>query len=525
MSKPLLLQNQYSAGMKRDYPRNRMPQNSAWTLKDIVLEYGAPARERGGWANASASVSAASGTASYIKGGIYAIFSPTAGAVAKNLALDEDGVLYCFQSSAVTAGSAVTAVGAARTVVQNPVFHGGAAASAATAVYTGLVIIPDGTGAAVPKKYDGTTLSDLGGSPPAAKYAAVYRDYTVLANGTVSSIQYPNRIWFSPAGDPDCFGTAGVTAWDTTDSWIDFTVPVRGLASTKNALLVFGDGRISRVRGSVPPPDTDMVVDDPWQELGLMDPFSIITHEDIVYWCAPEGVFRSDGVYLDNLTAKGGMLRYWLDMADGADSGYTFATGILRNKLIITILDGAGGGSFIDGFMVDLNTYSWTQVSNLQATSFWGGVRVNTVNDDLFFGRRDAAYVGRCEPMFGEVGDINYKNDGDGDAVTSVVETPFYELGRPGIKTVKGIHVGYNLVDFATDNPTIAVDYIATPEATSYTSLGTLSENATYDRRRLQLGGRFWGIGLKFTRANAGDFMGYDISAEVGYQEESKRKS
>ncbi len=501
--------------MRRDVARNRMPQNSAWTLKDIVLEYGAPARERAGWEHASPSISAVTSSASYIRGGIYATFSPTAGAVSKNLAIDEDGRLYVFDANGATS------IGAGNGVFQNPVFHGGAAASAATAVYTGLVIIPDGIGAAVPKKYDGTTLSNLNGSPPKARYATVYKNYTVLGNGTVDSTEFPNRIWFSPAGDPDCFGTAGITAWDTTDSWIDFTVPVKGLASTKNSILVFGDEQIARVTGSVPPPDADMSVDDPWQKVGLLDPFSITVNQDIVYWCAPEGVFRSDGVYLDDITGKGEMLSYWLDMVAAADSSFTFATGIIRNHLVIAVMDGA---TFHDGFLVDLRDYSWVQITNLDATSFWGGIAPGQRNEDLFFGRRGAAFVGGLDAIFEAVGASANKNDGDGTAVASEIETPFYELGRPGIKTIKGIYVGHSLTDFGTDNPTAAVSYIETPEDTAYTSLGSLSETSSYDRARLQLGGRFWGIGLKIARANAGDFQLHDISAEVGFQEESKRK-
>jgi hypothetical protein len=511
LSKPLPLQNQFTNGMRRDVPRNRMPSNSAWTLKDIVLEYGAPARERGGWLHHSNSITAATASASYVRGGIYAIFSPTAGANPKNLCVDEDGKLF-----SVDAGSS-TLIGTAVTIVQNPVFHGGAAVSAASAVYTGLVIIPDGTGAAVPKKYDGTSLANLNGSPPTGRYATVYKDYTVLANGTVSSIAYPNRIWFSPPGDPDCFGTAGSTAWDTTDSWIDFSLPVRALASTKNALLVFGDGQVARVRGSIAPPDEDMVVDDPWQKVGILDPFSIQVHQDIVYWCAPEGIYRSDGVYLDDITSKGGMLRYWLDLVSDATSTWTFATGIIRGKLIVSVMDAA---TIKDAFMVDLNTYAFTQITNLDSLSFWDG-RVG-VADETYFGRRNGAYVGRLGTMF-EVGDSTYKNDGNGTAVASVLETPFYELGRPGIKTVKSIFAGYHLADFGSDNPTIAVSYIDTPESTSYTSLSTLAETTVYDRQRIPVGGRHWGIGLKFTRSNAGDFYGYDLSAEVGFQEESKR--
>jgi hypothetical protein len=400
------------------------------------------------------------------------------------------------------------------------VFHGGVAASAATAVYTGLVIIPDGTGAAVPKKYDGTTLSNLSGSPPKARYAAVYKDYTCLANGTVGSTYFPNRVWFSPPGDPDCFGTSGVTAWDTTDSWIDFSTPVRGLASTKNALFVFGDGQVARLRGSTPPPDTDFTNDDPWMQVGLLDPMSITVNEDIVYWCAPEGVFRSDGVYLDNITAKGGMLRYWLDLVGSATTAYSFATGIIRNKLIIAVMNGS---TFVDAFLVDLESYAWVRLSNLDATSFWNGTLA--LGDETFFGRREQAYVGRCDSMFASVGASAYKADGDGTAVAAVIETSFFDLGRPGIKTIKGIHFGYGLIDFASDNPTCAVSYIDTPEDTSYTSLGTLSEASAYDRRRLQLGGRFWGIALKLTRSGAGDFQLSDITAEVAFQEESKRRT
>lgn len=518
MSRPTPLQNQYTAGMRRDVSRNRMPQNSAWTLKDIILEYGAPARERAGWEHASPSITAVTASASYIKGGIYATFSPTGGAVSKNLALDEDGRLYVFTASGATA------IGLANDVLQNPVFHGGAAASAATAVYTGLVIIPDAQGAAVPKKYDGSTLSDLNGSPPKARYATIYKDYTVLASGTVGTTEYPNRVWFSPPGDPDCFGTAGSTAWDTTNSWIDFTQPVKGLAATKNSIFVFGDNQLARVNGSVPPPDADMTVDDPWLKVGLLDPMSITVYQDVVYWCAPEGVFRSDGVYLDDITGKGGMLRYWLDLVAVADSSYTFATGVIRNKLVISVLNGS---TFVDAFLVDLQDYTWVRIGNLDATSFWDGITDAHRSDDTFFGRREAAFVGRLNSIFSAVGSSANKNDGDGTAVASVVETPFYEVGRPGLKTIKSIIVGYNLVDFGSDNPTVSVYMVETPEApdSDYTVVGSLAETTAYDRARLDIGGRYWGIGLKFARSGAGDFQGYDISAEVSYQEENKLKS
>jgi hypothetical protein len=515
VSQPSLLQNQYTNGMRRDSARNQLPRDAAWTLRDVILDYGAPARERGGWAYASPSMtSVTAGTASNsIRGGLYAVYSLTGGATGRNLVVDEDGNAYIFTDSGVTF------LGAGVTLLQNPVFHGGAAASASTAVYTGLAIIPDGTGAAVPKKYDGNTLSNLNGSPPKARYATVYKDYTLLGNGTVDSIVYPNRVWYSPPGDPDCFGTAGISAWDTTDSWIDFIQPVRGLASMKNVHLVFGDTQVARVQGSVAPPDTDFTVTDPWQRVGLLDARSITEYQDNVFWCAPEGVFRTDGVTLDDLTQKGGMLRYWLDTVASATTAYSFSTGVIRGKLLISILN---NGTFVDGFMIDLTTYSWTQMSNVDAYTYWDGVQGTNRADETFFGRAGTSRVAAVGSMFAGVASSAYKADGDGTAVACVVETPYYEAGDPGLKVWKALYVAYALVDFGSDNPTIAVGYVDTPEGTSYTSLGTLSEQAEYDRRRLRIGGRHHGMAFKFTRSGAGDFLGYSIGADVTPLEGSK---
>lgn len=506
MSQPTLLQNIFSGGMRRDGARNRMSPDSAWNLVDIICDYGAPARERAGWANAAPSISSVTATASSIRGGLFAVYSLTGGATSRNICVDEDGKVYLLGSSSVTA------LGAAVTVVQNPVFHGGASISSGTAVYSGLAIIPDATQASGPYKYDGNTVSALNGTPPKAKYATVFKDYTCLANGKVGSTLFANRMWFSPAGDPDCFGTTGLTAWDTTDSWIDFTVPITGLASAKNVILVFGQGHISRVVGSIAPPDTDMTVDDPWQKLNLLDARSITQYQDSVYFCASEGVFRTDGVSLDDLTLKGGMLRYWLDLVADSTSSYSFATGIVRNKLMISVLD---GGTFVDGFMIDLSTYAWTRISNLDAYTFWSGLQDNSSSDETFFGRAGAPIVGRTNSMFSEVGLSAFVADGNGTVVASTIETPFYEVGSPGLKIWRQLYCGYSLADLTSANPTIAVSYIDSPEETSYTALGTLAETSGYTRLPLYLGDRHYGVAFKFARSGAGDFEGFDLMADV----------
>lgn len=512
MATPVLLQNNFSLGMKQDQARNRQPLNTLWNAVDVILNYGAALRQRGGWSYQSQDIASITSTAASIRGGIYAIFSTTAGGeLARNIAIDEDGYVY----DATIAGSA-SGIGAGVQIAQNPIYHGGTAVTAATPVFTGIVIIPDATGANVPKKYDGTTLGNLNGTPPKARYAGVYKDYTILANGTVGSTYYPNRIWFSPPGDPDVAVSGAVTAWDTENSWIDFSLPVRGFGPLKNACLIFHEEQISRVRGSVPPPDEDMVVDDPLFNIGLLDTFSISTYKDNVYWCAPEGVFRSDGVIIDDLTKKGGMLRYWLDLIDDATATWTFSTGVQRDTLFITVMDGA---TFKDAFMVDLQSLAWTRLSNIDALSLWTGMYAKS--DELYWGRKNAARVCRLSTIF-NVGSSTYKTDGDGDAVLPVVETAFYEVGRPGLKRFRRLFVGADVHDYATDDPTITVQYLTSPEATSYTTAGTVSESTAYLRSKIPLSTRGPGVGLKFTKANAGDFLLHDIGVEIITQEPSK---
>jgi hypothetical protein len=216
------------------------------------------------------------------------------------------------------------------------------------------------------------------------------------------------------------------------------------------------------------------------------------------------------------------MLRYWLDTVAAADDTYTFSAGILRGKLMISILD--GDGAFVDGFMIDLVTYAWTRLSNVDALSFWNGVVESTLSDDTFFGRAGAPRVGRVGSMFAKVGDSSFVADGDGTAVASVVETPFYDGNQPGLKVWKALYVGFVLDDLTAANPTISVYSVDTPNAADadYVSVGSLTEQADYDRQRLRLGGRHHGMAFKFVRSGAGDFLGYDIEADLSPLEGSK---
>lgn len=496
--------------MKRDWARNQLPSASLWNAQDVLLNYGAQVRERAGWAYQSQALSALSAGSTQVKGGVYAIFVISGTATPRNLAIDEDGALY----DATTADTA-TSIGTALTVVQNPVFHGGTIRNGQTEL-TGLVIIPDGTGAAEPKVYDGSTLATMSGTPPKAKYATVYKDYTVLANGTASGTLYPNRLWFSPVGDPDCNAAA---SWDLTDSWLDVSLPVKSVSATRNAILVFSDTQVARIRGSVPPPDEDMVVDDPIFTVGLYDPQSIAPYKDTVIWAGPEGIFRSDAVTLDDLTKRGGMLSYWTSLTSSATSTWTFAGGIQRDTYFLSVMDGS---TFKDAFAIDLQTLAWTRLTNIDALCMWNGQY--GIGDELYWGRQGAPRVARLSTIY-SVGSSTYKADGDGDAVTGVIETPFYPLGKgAGLKRIRRVYPTYEITDYGSDNPTATVSYVLTPEETSYTTAGTLSEATEQTRSRVEINKQGYGIGLKISRTNPGDFLFYGVEADSWEQEPSRLK-
>lgn len=497
--------------MKRDWPRNQMPAGAAWNIVDMLPNQGAPLRQIG-YPQVVVYDRTQLGTAATrrITAGAYAPFVISGAASPQIIAISGGGVVY--EQAGGSYSSGLTSAGTGVTVIQNPVFHGGVAKNGGTEL-TGLVIIPDGTGAAVPKKYDGTTLGDLQGTPPKAKLATIYKDYTVLANGTVGAVLYPNRVWFSPEGDPDCQAAA---SWDTTNSWIDMSLPVNGIGATRNAILTYHDGQVSRIRGSIPPPDQDMVVDDPVFSVGLFSPRSIANYKDSLIWAAPEGVFRSDAVVLDDLTKRGGMSRYWNDFTKDATSTWMFSGGVYRDTYFLFVHD-TSDYSHKDAFAIDLQTMAWTRLS-FSFYGVWSGQYATA--HELYLGARTNRWdVYQISPVY-QVGNSSYKSA----SLTPILETPFYSLGAPGLKRIQRAYVGHQITDYGTDDPTCSVAYTLTPESTSYTTAGTLAENTAYDRKSVDINRVGHGVAFKFTRTNAGDFLLHDLGIDMYPQETSRLK-
>lgn len=486
MASPVTLPAAFD-GMVQDFPRDQMPKNRAWNIVDAIpASLGAPWVERGGWTYASGDLSATAASATYIPAVVYANFA----AAAKLVAITDNNHLVTVASTS----SATDVSSSAVVPLQLPVLH------------AEKLIIPASDGTTAPKYYDGaSTVGNLAGSPPAAKYAAVWVNRTWLANTN----SHPTYVYASDAGDP--------TSWDTTNTFIPVSAPVTGLAALPNVLLVFTGTKTVRFRGSTPPPQSDMIIDDPIFNVGCTDARSIAVNGAVCCFANPQGVYLSNGTATpEDLTESVGLKKYWTDLLSGYTSSWTLAGGWIRNQYLITVMNGA---TFKDAFLIDVRKRTAVRVSNVKGVSFAGAV---TVGEKLYVGSRAAPRVLEMSSIFSPASAV--KNDGDGTAVAGVWETPFFEPAQLGGQRWRDVYLEYDLRDAASDDPTMTVGYITSPEASSYTSLSpTFAETSrkTTARVPVRVGNR--GLAFKVSRTNAAqDARIYKLAATVYGREPSR---
>lgn len=485
--------------MKRDFPRSAMPQDSLWNIIDLLPEVlDAPARKRGGYSHASAAVSGESGSSDRITGGIWAPFS----AGDALIAFDAAGYAYNFTSAAATA------ITSAPLPTRNPVF------------YDNTIIVPHSLGTTAPKAISGIlggSSAALGGSPPAGMYAVIYKDVLWLAAPSASA----DRIFFSTAGNP-------ADTWDTTNKYLDASFPISGLAALQNAVFVFGYARTMRVRGSIPPPDSDFIVDDPIFDVGCTDNRSISLYRDKVIWGNSQGLYISDGTALEDLTRVCGMKSWWQDIMAGDDgfstgtaysvSGFSIATGIYGDWLFYSVMSGTAE---VDSGMIDLTKYAWYRIRNVDAESFFP----RPYPQELHFARRGAAHptmrVGGLSQLFYPA--AANKADADATNVLPEYETS-YGLGAPTLKTVRRVFCTHDTRDAGSDDPTQTISYIDSPEETSYTSLSpALPETSEITRVHRPINKSVRGIAFKVAQTNpSSDTRHYGLEVEVAEREGMK---
>jgi hypothetical protein len=421
--------------------------------------------KRGGSAYAGPALTGAS----YAAGVAYAEFP----AGAKVVAIDERGHLFTVTSGSTTD---VSTLGTAFVPLDRPKLRIGGG--------TNLLMIPANDGTTAPKSYDGTTVANFGGSPPAGKFCEVYKTRFVLGNTSAN----PNRLYFSPTPDP-------TTAWDTTNSWIDFDYPITGLAATHNMLLVFSQGHTERLIGSTPPPGSDMDRS-PIGTVGCTDARSIVIQENNVLFANPRGVYLTNGAGFASLTDEGLIATYWQSLFSGYDPAtWTIAAGIYRTFYVVSIIDNSG--TLKATLMCNVTRRSWWRVTNVKARMFAQAVGAA---EELYYADRATNRVTTISGFFSPTS--TNKNDADGTAVTPLIEYKMQGQGT-GLKAYGHGRLTYDIRDSASDNPTLTVSTAKGVEASSFSTAATLAETTDAARKRFNVCTDAQGITVRVQQNNA----------------------
>ena len=491
MARTITLQDSWSLGMKPDVPREKLPRGACVALTNAWPDLDAPIRKRGGW-NRPWNATAA-GT--YIAGVGFAPFSSGY----KVLVITDGEALY----SGTYAAATMTSVGTVVNVAHSPVF------------YRDKVYFLDLDGTAAVREWDGTTLQNAGGSPPTGAVGCVWKDHLVIARTNAA----PHRVFFASGGDPTSWNTAAPSSGGQT--W-DMTNRVQGLAVIKGMILVFEDGMTERLRGDIIPGvvGSDMVRE-PIFQIGCSDPASVATTDDFVIFANSNGVYLTDGSNVADLTRLVGISNDWKTTLSGYAATWTIAAGMHRGYYVCSIMDGA---TFKGAYWIDVTAKTAGKLTNVEATMIASTpIGMIDLAPKLIMGERATNRASDLTTMW--TPSATYKNDGDGDAVTWSMETPFF-LGRRGLKRHKRLWSSYYMADAASDNPALTVSYTTDLAGSSYTALSpTLAETSTWECEPLELNQRSEGFQIKVAQSNASaDTRFYALEVEQEPMEQSRRE-
>jgi len=443
MGKTIALSFNYDRGMRRDHSREQLPRGSAWDLVDYLPSVGAPLRKRGGWLYASPTLPGQQ----FVAAAAYVPYR----AGPRLVAFGNTGNLFdvgpTFQTN-----------------------KGAAVVPFQTSFHKELLIIPDSTGASSPKTYSGSTLGTLS-SAPKARFTATWNERTIA--GGVPGAEY--TVYFSNPGDPQ--------GWDTGNAWQNASFPLMGFAVLSSVILLFSPVGVERFRGSAPPPGGNLIRE--WvSERGCIDPRSIAIWKSMAIWANTDGIFLTDGAVVSDLLRSGEMSQYWTQVVTSQTppnaAGWTFSGVVWQDYYIMSVLNGA---TPVDTLLCDLTTRSWFRITNVFTMAFAAST---AAAEELYFGLRDEPRLASGSSMWDPK--ASNKNDADGHVIMPILETAFTPLGPE--TRLRNVFLGHLLKDVTdenpallSDNPSLTVGFVTSPEDTSYESLNPSIYHAPHYRR------------------------------------------
>ena len=469
----------FHLGMIKDVPIASIPPGGCADATNFLLEYPGRIIKRSGWGYQGSAAGANTNPG-------YMVSAPVFNGSARVIVNPQDGHLYDVTSTASDRG------GSFPITIDTPKMY---------PYSTDKLIVTNSDGATGPTKVylsgGNVTFGALGGSPPAGKYAAIYANRLVLGGSTAN----PNRVYFSPA--PDVEGT-----WDTTNSFIDTSRPITGLASVQGALLVFSADGVERIIGDIPPGnDGDNMSIQQIGSMGCADARTIASWGTNIIFASRDGVYVTNGSGFDSITDEPNGLGigtfYRLYYANAVLNSGQLAGGVLGQKHYFLSINTSGSPITLCCY---LPTKTWYQVSNMACTMYaTGPYSVSAsiaANYDELYGSRFSTTTGHRVIKHTLTMDpaAILTQDADGTDVHATIQTRMIGDGI-GLKAYEFGHITYDAS--ASPGLAITVERGINAQGTNFTPPESPLTDSSLQRRRFTINMDAQGIVYNLTTSNA----------------------
>jgi hypothetical protein len=454
--------------MVRDRARSDLPKGACWDLVDIIPNYDAPARKRGGWVTILQPWAVGSGSD---PGGIvYAPYSAGGGLVSTT----STGKLISWLTSA-------------------PVDEGAANASLVPFFYRDLVILPAPSGAGSTFKFDGSAAPSAIAGSPNAVFGLVHKDHAALGGPSTNK----RRWYFSSAGDP--------LTYDLTNGWLDVDSPIIAGASIRGSMLSLETDKVELIRGDVPPPGpfSDFSKNSIGDQ-GCAWAQSLAVYKDQAIWGNRAGIWVSDGTTPWDLTKMAGVSQYWQSLMVSAANPATVGAFVYRGLYVVSL-----GSSADTAIVFDIeNRVCLGRFSNLGMFQSFASTEAEGYEEVYSLRNDNSQHLVALSPIWTPVG----LDDGNAIAQAPAIETPFFNLEGSN-KRLERTYVSYEL-----STGSIQISWTREPEtgAAVYATSGPFGPATSLTRKRISSPMKGYGFGLRIEGGGGtiGDLRVYAIEVD-----------
>jgi hypothetical protein len=481
----------FDLGFQRDTPRDQIPEGAAYWMKDWLPRQGSPLRKRGTTGFFAPNLNAISSFDQLAALG----YDPhsTQGDHIVALGYKATGTLHkLFRITDNVTASYVGDVwgGAGLTIdTADPVFH------------RDLMIFAPPTSAVAVRKYYWTgaawAIADLGGTPPKGPIAASWGDYLILAGDV------PSRMYFSAVGNPE--------SWPANNS-IDAPERIVGIVPRGNIIFVIGQRGTHIITGDTPPPGGNLTMRKYAFNQGCLDRRSIASYKEFVFWANANGVWKSDGSSITDLTSRGLISSYWkLLISAIAKANLKIISTVYQQYLIVSVVD-TQNASAASTLICDLEREIWFEFGGIFPRSMIvvpaGGSYdgMEHLVAGYVLQQRPVTLRGCLIPDDATWGQL--QTDVSGYRISPVLQTPYYTLGDEGLKRFKKLILNYGIQSLlvAPNDAFIAATIYYTPDGHAQKFLGhfpysTISGDRPPEelRRMLPIGMKSTGISIQLS--------------------------